>query len=393
MAVAPQRVPEHPAGDGLQRLVAPRLGLPRPRSRASGRPETAAARAAIRSSSRAISREPWTLRPVELQRRHRDAGETRDPQAPLRDHRHQVDALEGDPLGVEHHRRRARRMRGGDHVELRVHRLPDPTVRSAIIAVMLLAVDVGNTQTHLGAFAGAELVEHWRFRTVSGATGDEIAERIAGLLGAERDRRAADVDAIAVSSVVPPLGTEYERDGASATSSADCLTDRARGEDRDGDPDRQPVRGRRRPARQRRRRLRPGRRRLRGRRLRDRDQLRLPSRPTASTSAARSRPGVEVSLTALTERGARIPRIDLAEPEAAIGKSTRAAIQSGVIFGFAGLIDGIARRIVRELGGDPTDDRDRRPRARDRAVLRDDRRGRRPADAHRAAADLGAECS
>jgi type III pantothenate kinase len=65
-------------------------------------------------------------------------------------------------------------------------------------------------------------------------------------------------------------------------------------------------------------------------------------------------PGVEISLTALAERGARIPRIDLAEPEAAVGKSTRAAIQSGVIFGFAGLIDGIARRIERELAGDPT---------------------------------------
>ena len=64
-------------------------------------------------------------------------------------------------------------------------------------------------------------------------------------------------------------------------------------------------------------------------------------------------PGVEVSLTALTERGARIPRIDLAEPAAAIGKSTKGAIQSGVIFGFAGLIDGIARRIVDELGGEP----------------------------------------
>ena len=51
-------------------------------------------------------------------------------------------------------------------------------------------------------------------------------------------------------------------------------------------------------------------------------------------------PGVEISLTALTERGARIPRIDLAEPATAIGKSTRGAIQSGVIFGFAGLSTG-----------------------------------------------------
>jgi type III pantothenate kinase len=61
-------------------------------------------------------------------------------------------------------------------------------------------------------------------------------------------------------------------------------------------------------------------------------------------------PGVEISLTALTERGARIPRIDLEDPETAIGKSTRGAIQSGVVYGFAGLIDGVARRIEAELG-------------------------------------------
>src|SRR3954454_24545644 len=45
---------------------------------------------------------------------------------------------------------------------------------------VLLAVDVGNTQTHLGAFDGERLAEHWRFQTRSGATGDELAERIAG---------------------------------------------------------------------------------------------------------------------------------------------------------------------------------------------------------------------
>ena len=75
---------------------------------------------------------------------------------------------------------------------------------------MLLAVDVGNTQTHVGAFSGDDLVEHWRFQTRAGATGDELADRIAGLLGL-REIPLSDVEAMVVSSVVPPLGLEYEQ--------------------------------------------------------------------------------------------------------------------------------------------------------------------------------------
>jgi type III pantothenate kinase len=74
---------------------------------------------------------------------------------------------------------------------------------------VLLAVDVGNTQTHLGAFDGERLVEHWRFQTRAGATGDELAERIAGML-ALSGIETADVGAVCVSSVVPPLGAQYE---------------------------------------------------------------------------------------------------------------------------------------------------------------------------------------
>src|SRR5262249_23247543 len=51
-------------------------------------------------------------------------------------------------------------------------------------------------------------------------------------------------------------------------------------------------------------------------------------------------PGVEISMQALTARAAKLPRIDLSEPEAAIGKHTVAAIQSGFAYGFAGLVDG-----------------------------------------------------
>ena len=61
-------------------------------------------------------------------------------------------------------------------------------------------------------------------------------------------------------------------------------------------------------------------------------------------------PGVEISLEALTSRTAKLPRIDLSAPEEAIGKHTQAAIQSGFAYGFAGLVDGINRRLGEELG-------------------------------------------
>ena len=63
-------------------------------------------------------------------------------------------------------------------------------------------------------------------------------------------------------------------------------------------------------------------------------------------------PGVEVSLEALTERGAKLPKIDLAPPRHAIGKSTVEAIRSGVIYGYAGQVDGIVRRLKDELDDD-----------------------------------------
>src|SRR5882757_5722983 len=149
---------------------------------------------------------------------------------------------------------------------------------------MLLAVDIGNTQTHLGAFEGEELIEHWRFQTRSGATGDELGERIAGFFNLS-EMHFREIDAVVVSSVVPPLGSQFER-MTERYLEADCLT---------------------------------------------------------------IGPGVEIALTALIDRAARITRIDLGEPETAIGRSTRAAINSGFIYGFAGMIDGIVKRFETEL--------------------------------------------
>jgi type III pantothenate kinase len=61
-------------------------------------------------------------------------------------------------------------------------------------------------------------------------------------------------------------------------------------------------------------------------------------------------PGVEISMDALTERGAKLPKIDLIEPRSLIGKSTVDAIRSGIVFGFAGQVDGIIGRLRDELG-------------------------------------------
>jgi type III pantothenate kinase len=61
--------------------------------------------------------------------------------------------------------------------------------------------------------------------------------------------------------------------------------------------------------------------------------------------------GIEISLEALSERGARLPKIDLAPPRSVIGKNTIDAIRSGVVFGYAGAIDAILRRLHDEIGG------------------------------------------
>lgn len=211
----------------------------------------------------------------------------------------------------------------------------------------LLAVDVGNTQTHLGAFEGERLIEHWRFQTRSGATGDELAERIAGLFTL-CEMSFGEVDAVCVSSVVPPLGTQYEQ-LSERYLEASCLT------------------------------IGPG---LKtGMPIRIDNPLEVGADRLVNAIAAYERfgeacivvdfgtginidvvsaegeylggaigPGLEISLTALIDRAARITRIDLEAPDAAIGRSSRAAIQSGFVFGFAGMIDGIVRRIEEELG-------------------------------------------
>ncbi len=214
---------------------------------------------------------------------------------------------------------------------------------------MLLVVDVGNTQTHFGTFDGTDLVEHWRFATVRTSTADELGAALRSLLQL-RGLGFEDIDASIVSSTVPQLEPEWlttaERYlghtmlavGPGIRTGMAIRYDNPReiGADRLV------------------------------------NAVALGARydgaavcvdfGTATTfdivSGAHEYlggvilPGIEISLDALTERGAKLPKIEIAEPRAAIGKTTVDAIRAGIVYGYAGAIDGIMRRVQAELGGE-----------------------------------------
>jgi type III pantothenate kinase len=212
---------------------------------------------------------------------------------------------------------------------------------------MLLVVDVGNTQTHLGAFRGEELVHDWRFATVRESTADELGARLSNLL-ALRDLGFGDLDASILSSTVPQLRPEWT-----------AMAERYLGHE-------MPVVG-------------PGVRT--GMPIRMDNPREVGADRLVNAVAAYERvggpcvivdfgtaltydcvgeageyiggiiaPGVEISLEALTSRAAAIPKIDLSPPRALIGKSTVEAIRSGVIYGFASQVDGMVGRLREELG-------------------------------------------
>src|SRR5436190_22968404 len=204
----------------------------------------------------------------------------------------------------------------------------------------LLAIDVGNTQTVFGLFDGSELREHWRVSTEPERTGDEVGLLLRGLVD------LASLDGLALSCTVPPLVRAYaelaEREGASLLVLGPGT--------RTGIP------------------------------VRYDDPREVGPDRIANAVAAVERhgapcivvdfgtstnfdvvsaggeyvggvlaPGIEISMDALFARAARLRKIDFVEPETVIGKTTVAALQSGVVYGFAGQVDGIVEHIRGEL--------------------------------------------
>lgn len=216
---------------------------------------------------------------------------------------------------------------------------------------MLIAIDVGNTQTVMGLYDGDRLVDSWRLSTVRDRTADEYRLFLAGLLRQD-GYRLEDVDGVALSAVVP------EAKAAMIRVAEDMI---------DGDL---VVVG-------------PGVRT--GMPINIDNPREVGADRVVNSVAAAARygvpvvsvdfgtstnmdvvdatgayvggaiaPGLEVSETALITATAALRRVEMIAPRAPIGRNTVEAMQSGLLYGHAGLVDGLVTRLVAEVGGDPT---------------------------------------
>src|SRR5215203_1218962 len=206
---------------------------------------------------------------------------------------------------------------------------------------MLLVMDVGNTNTSLGVFEGERLAWHWRLTTERARTVDEYGVHARNLFAfAGLDFKA--ITAVAVASVVPQLNYTLKRmsevyfhltplfiDDAVDTGltilyepptdvGADRICDAAAAMHKYGTP-----------------------------------CIVVVFDDGGRYLGGVITPGISISTDALFARAARLPRVGIERPHNVIGTSTVSAIQSGLYYGYAGLVDGILRRMIEELGRRP----------------------------------------
>ena len=210
---------------------------------------------------------------------------------------------------------------------------------------MLLAINVNNTYTKIGVYAGTRLALNWRLQTDPGRTADEYGVLLLGLFEAA-GAMASAIDAVVVSSVVPPMNAiidelarkffrqEPVQIGPGIRTGMPILMDNPKevGADRIVNA----VAGY--------------------------DRVRaaciVVDFGTATTFdyvSARGEyaggvivPGIAISLDALFLRTAKLPRVELVRPPRVVGRNTIHAIQSGVIYGYTALVDGLVERIRKE---------------------------------------------
>ena len=213
---------------------------------------------------------------------------------------------------------------------------------------MLLAVDVGNTNTTLGLFDGDNLFESYRLRTDPRVTADELALMFRGLL------QNHDVPhGIAVCSTVPAVQNELRRMfdryyggvpaivvGPGVKTGVPLLYDNPR----EVGPDRVVNT-------------------LAAHHLHGGPAIVVDFGTSTNFDVVSAKgeflggalaPGIEISVDALAARAARLFKVELVPPRSVIGKTTAEALQSGLLYGFAGQVDGMVRRIAAELPAAPT---------------------------------------
>jgi type III pantothenate kinase len=227
---------------------------------------------------------------------------------------------------------------------------------------MLLAIDVGNTNTVLGIFDGEDVIEHWRIATVPDRTADEIAVVLRGLLaqsavlkdtarwGTSASAGLPDggIAGIALCSTVPSMLHEmremcqrYYREVPAVIVEPGVKTGipirmdnpKEVGSDRIVNA-------------------------LAAVHLFGGPALVVDFGTSTNFDAVSTRgefvggalaPGIEISVDALSRRAAQLLKVELTRPPRVIGKNTVEALQSGIVYGFAGQVEGIARRMAREL--------------------------------------------
>ncbi|HSR68827.1 MAG TPA: type III pantothenate kinase [Acidobacteriota bacterium] len=213
---------------------------------------------------------------------------------------------------------------------------------------MLLAIDIGNTNIVLGVFEGDELVRSWRVSTRKDQTADEYGVFLRNLFQLDEidTRKIAD---IAICSVVPPLNDTFVKMARLYFGRKPAFVDPI-------SQDLMPIRYQ--PASD------VGADRI-VNAVAVRSRLGTPAVVvdfgTATTFDAVSRegeylggviaPGVGISADALFARASRLPRVEIRRPAQVIGQSTVNSIQSGIYYGYLGLVDGILKRMSAELGG------------------------------------------
>jgi type III pantothenate kinase len=219
---------------------------------------------------------------------------------------------------------------------------------------MLLTIDVGNTNTVLGVFSGDEVIEHWRIATDPTRTADELAVILQGLLGQSNQLKDPDITGIALCSTVPSVLHEmremlgrYYPDVVSVIvepgikTGVPVRTDNPKevGSDRIMNS-------------------------LAAVHLYGGPAIVVDFGTSTNFDAVSANgefvggalaPGIEISVDALSRRAAQLLKVELARPHRVIGKNTVESLQSGIIFGFAGQIEGIARRMAEELAPDDPD--------------------------------------